>query len=55
MGVPHGHEIDLHKRRRYEETISQIIEALRGDAAQVAMDIGTAELMKVGMGDQEDP
>ena len=38
------------KEDEKKKTMSQIIEALRGDAAQVAMDIGTAELMKVGVG-----
>ena len=31
-----------------KKTMSMIIEALRGEAANVAMDIGKAELMKVG-------
>ena len=31
-----------------KKTMSMIIEALRGEAANVAMDIGISELMKVG-------
>ena len=33
-----------------KKTMSQIIEALGGEAAQVAMDIGMEELMKIGEG-----
>ena len=35
--------------------MSQIVEALRGDAAQVAMGIGTEELLRVGPGTTNDP
>ena len=43
------------KEEDKNKTMSQIVEALRGDAAQVAMDIGTEELLRVGPGNANDP